>query len=247
VVNRGGQADQGDESGYVGNSIRVVLMKHEYTSPSGVSSIVYLEDCMEVMKQYPDKYFDLAVVDPPYGIGISNNPVRQMHKKKQWDMNIPEIKYFTELFRVSINQIIWGGNYFDLPASQGFLIWDKKQPEDFSLAMCEMAWMSFKKPAKMWTRSVLKEKDKIHPTQKPIALYDWIFQKYAKEGDKILDTHLGSQSSRISANKAGLDFTGCETDPDYFKEGNERFKKDASQFRLFATAPKQEVKQSNLF
>ena len=197
------------------------------------SSEVYQMDCVAGMKHYPDKYFDLAVVDPPYGIGISNNPVRQLHKKKDWDMSIPEMIYFTELFRVSKNQIIWGGNYFDLPSSQGFLIWDKKQPEDFSLAMCEFAWMSFQKPAKIYNRSVLKEKNKIHPIQKPVELYDWIFAKYAEPNQKILDTHLGSGSSRIAAQKAGLDFVGFEVDEEYFKKSDERFKIFTSQTRLF--------------
>jgi site-specific DNA-methyltransferase (adenine-specific) len=186
-------------------------------------SEVHLIDCMEFMRGCKDNQFDLAVVDPPYGIGISSNSVRQMHSKKKWDSSTPNDEYFNELFRVSKNQIIWGGNYFGLPASQGFLIWDKMQPEDFSLAMCEYAWSSFQSPAKMLRLSVQSEQNKIHPTQKPVALYDWIFRKYAKPGQSILDTHMGSQSSRISAYKAGLDFTGCELDPEYFEQGNERF------------------------
>lgn len=132
------------------------------------------ENNLDLMKRYSDKYFDLAIVDPPYGIGISKNPVRQMHKKKDWDNEIPSKQYFDELFRVSKNQIIWGGNYFDLPPSQGFYIWDKKQPENFSLAMCEYAWSSIQKPAKIWSLSVMKEQNKIHPTQKPIELYEWL-------------------------------------------------------------------------
>ncbi len=188
-----------------------------------MKSEVHLIDCMEFMRSVPDKFYSLAVVDPPYGIGISSNPVRQMHSKKEWDNSIPSERYFIELFRVSKNQIVWGGNYFGLPASQGFLIWDKKQPEDFSLAMCEYAWSSFQSPAKMLRLSVQSEQNKIHPTQKPVALYDWIFRNYAKPNDTILDTHMGSQSSRISAYKAGLDFTGCELDPEYFEQGNHRF------------------------
>lgn len=199
----------------------------------GAKSEVYLMDCVKAMKQYPDKYFSLSVCDPPYGIGISSNPVRQMHSKKQWDNATPTYEYFKELFRVSQNQIIWGGNYFDLPPSQGFLIWDKIQPHDFSLAMCEFAWMSFQKPAKIFKRSVLKEQNKIHPTQKPVALYDWIFKNYAKEGDLILDTHLGSQSSRIAANKANLDFIGFEIDEDYFNDGNKRFYNTVRQLSIF--------------
>jgi site-specific DNA-methyltransferase (adenine-specific) len=196
-------------------------------------SIVFNEDCIEVMKRYPEKHFDLAVVDPPYGIGISSNPVRQMHDKKQWDAAIPSDEYFNELFRVSKNCIIWGGNYFPLPPSQGFIIWDKKQPEDFSLAMCEFAWSSIQSPAKIWRYSVLTERDKIHPTQKPIKLYDWIFDRFATEGMTILDTHLGSQSSRIAAYKHGLDFTGCEIDKEYFDSGCKRFEQFKAQLTLF--------------
>jgi site-specific DNA-methyltransferase (adenine-specific) len=234
-------------------------MKHEYTSPSGVSSIVYLEDCMEVMKSKPDGYYDLAVVDPPYGIGankmtLGNGKNRVYRGASDWDKEPPSNEYFNQLIRVSKNQIVWGANHFisRMPFdSSCWIFWDKGTGlNDF--ADGELAWTSFEKTVrkffKSWVGANAKDESKrIHPTQKPIALYDWIFQNYSKEGDKILDTHLGSQSSRISANKAGLDFTGCETDPDYFKEGNERFKKDASQFRLFDTAPKQEVKQSNLF
>jgi len=155
-------------------------------------------DNMEFMAKFPDGYFDLAIVDPPYGLKISSNPIRQQHQKKSWDNAIPNKEYFKELFRISKNQIIWGGNYFDLPPSQGFIIWDKVQPENFSLAMCEYAWSSIQSPAKIWKKSVLSEQEKIHPTQKPIKLYEWILAKYAKEGDKILDTHVGSGSSRIA-------------------------------------------------
>lgn len=187
-------------------------------------SEVYNRDCMIGMRSFPDKFFDLAIVDPPYGIGISGNPVRQLHEKKKWDNAIPSEEYFIELFRVSDNQMVWGGNYFNLPPSQGFIIWDKKQPQDFSLAMCEKAWMSFQEPAKIFRKSVLDEKNKIHPTQKPIALYQWLLKNYAKPGDKILDTHLGSGSSRIAAYKMGFDFWGYEIDKDYFEAQEKRFK-----------------------
>jgi len=199
-----------------------------------MKSEVFNEDCMAVMARYPDNHFDLAVVDPPYGIGISSNPFRQKHEKCDWDNAIPNKQYFDELMRISINQIIWGGNYFDLPPSQGFIIWDKKQPQDFSSAMCEMAWMSFQKPAKIFRKHVVTaETNKIHPTQKPVALYDWIFHNYAKPGDKILDTHLGSGSSRIAAYKAKLDFVGCELDKEYFYAQEKRFKDFTSQLRMF--------------
>ncbi|MCM1218064.1 MAG: hypothetical protein NC548_26560 [Lachnospiraceae bacterium] len=145
-------------------------------------------DCMQGMKHFEDGFFDLAIVDPNYGIGISKNPVRQKHAKKEWDNKPPEAGYFKELFRVSKNQIIWGGNYFELPPTQNYIVWDKEQPEDLTLAMCEIAWCSIQRPAKIFRYSVLKEKNKIHPTQKPVALYAWLLSKYAKRGDKILDT-----------------------------------------------------------
>lgn len=207
--------------------------KHEYISDKGVKSVVYLMDCMEGLKQIPDKYFELAIVDPPYGIGISSNPVRQQHTKKEWDNNIPNAEYFCSLFSASINQIIWGGNYFGLPPTQGFVIWDKVQPEKFSLAMCEYAWNSIQSPAKIWKRSVLSEQDKIHPTQKPVALYEWLIKNYAKENDKILDTHLGSGSSRIACQKAGLEFVGFELDKDYFNASVKRFKEHTAQQTMF--------------
>ena len=207
--------------------------KHEYTNKNGVTSVVYLMDCMELLKQIPDKYFELAVVDPPYGIGISSNPVRQQHAKKDWDNNIPNAEYFCNLFSATTNQIIWGGNYFGLPPTRGFIIWDKVQPERFSLAMCEYAYSSIQSPAKIWKKSVLAEQDKIHPTQKPQQLYEWIFKNYANPNDKILDTHLGSGSSRIAADKANLPFTGCELDSDYFYASVKRFKEYAAQQTMF--------------
>ena len=193
------------------------------------------EDNMKLMARYPDNYFDLAIVDPPYGIGISANPVRQQYKTKNWDNSIPKKRYFDELKRVSKNQIIWGGNYFFdyLEKTQCFLIWDKKQPFDFSLAMCELAWTSFKKPAKMFVQSVLKEKGKIHPTQKPRQLYNWLLDNYAKEGDKILDTHLGSGSIAIACHERGFELTACELDKDYFDAAIKRFKLETAQKSLF--------------
>ena len=193
----------------------------------------YNMDCIEAMKQIPDKYFELAIVDPPYGIGISNNPVRQQHEKKQWDNKVPNAEYFEELKRVSKHQIIWGGNYYDLPPTQNYLIWDKKQPHDFSLAMCELAWCSIQKPIKMFSYSVLKEQGKIHPTQKPVALYKWILTNYAKQGDKILDTHVGSASSLIACYDLGFDYMGFELDKDYFDMATKRLEEHKQQLNLF--------------
>ena len=190
-------------------------------------------DNMELMARYEDNYFDLAIVDPPYGIGISSNPVRQQHAKKDWDNAIPTKEYFDELFRVSKNQIIWGRNYFDLPPTQGFFIWDKKQPHDFSLAMCEMAWSSLQKPAKMWSLSVLKERNKIHPTQKPVELYEWLLINNAKEGFEILDTHLGGGSIALACHNLKYNLTACEIDVDYYNASLKRLKEHQQQLTMF--------------
>ena len=236
-------------------------------------SEVFNEDCMIGMARYPDKYFDLAIVDPPYGINAPNmqmgsNPNRSRNdgygsgpsisttikvkgrlntgsgKLKNrilnksvidWDNQKPTQEYFNELFRVSKNQIIWGGNYFDLNPTRCILCWDKCQPwENFS--QWEMAWTSYDKPAALFrysnTGGANAEK-KIHPTQKPIELYRWALNKYANQDDKILDTHLGSQPSRIAAYDMGFDFTGFELDKEYFDAGNKRFEQFKMQQKLF--------------
>jgi len=189
-------------------------------------------DCMEYMATLPDKAFDLAIVDPPYGIGIAKNPVRQMHAKKDWDKCAPSAEYFDELRRVSLHQIIWGGNYFDLPPTQNYIAWNKLQPMDFSLAMFELAWCSIQRPAKMYTQSVIGS-GKIHPTQKPVKLYEWLLANYAKPGDRILDTHLGSGSSAIAAHYGGFDFVGCELDTDYYNAASKRFEQATAQLAMF--------------
>ena len=193
------------------------------------------EDCMDLLRRTPDNFYDLAICDPPYGIGISSNPIRQQHKKKNWDDEIPLKKYFNELKRVSKNYIIWGGNYFIdyLNNSQGFIIWDKKQPENFSLAMAEFAYSSIQSPAKIFRYSVLTEQNKIHPTQKPVALYKWLLDKYAKQGDKILDTHLGSGSIAIACHDYGFELTACELDKEYYDKAIQRIKNHVSQQKLF--------------
>lgn len=191
-------------------------------------------DCMEYMAALEGKAFDLAVVDPPYGIDLASKSFRGKQAKKNWDECVPDSQYFSELMRASKEQIIWGGNYFDLPPSKGFLIWDKMQPFDFTSAMCEMAWSSIQKPAKMFRLHVVTaETNKIHPTQKPVKLYQWIYANYAKEGYRILDTHLGSGSSAIAAHYAGLEFVGIELDPDYYAAAVERFKRETAQEALF--------------
>jgi site-specific DNA-methyltransferase (adenine-specific) len=207
---------------------------------------------MELMNQLQDKYFDLAIVDPPYGIGFSDYErgssgikVKERYTKtgkKDWDKGIPTAEYFEQLLRVSKDQIIWGGNYMVeyLKPSMGWIFWDKDNGES-DFADAELAWTSFAKAVRMYKyrwngllQQDMKNKEiRIHPTQKPVGLYDWIFLKYAKQGDKILDTHLGSQSSRIAANKSGLDFVGFEIDREYYDNGNKRFKNFVSQSVLF--------------
>lgn len=183
-------------------------------------------DCLEYMRSLPDKHFDLCIADPPYGIGIANDSIRHKYEKKSWDNQIPTETIFKEMQRVSKHCIIWGGNYFGLPPNKHFIIWDKKQPFDFSSAMCEYAWSNIDKPAKIFSYRVTTEKDKIHPTQKPIALYAWILKNYAIEGGKIFDPFLGSGSSRIAAYKLGFDFVGCEIDEEYFRLSEERFQRE---------------------
>jgi site-specific DNA-methyltransferase (adenine-specific) len=200
-------------------------------------SKVFNMDCIEGMKQYPDNYFELAIVDPPYGIDVTKmnmggRKTIKPDKNKNWDSCVPDENYFNELFRVSQNQIIWGGNYFKLPCSQYFAIWDKAESmygRDF--AECEYAWV-FKGGTRIFKNSP-NQLDRIHPTQKPVKLYKWLLTNYAKEGDKILDTHLGSGSSRIAAYDLGFEFTGFELDEDYFKASEKRFKQHTDQLTLF--------------
>ena len=205
-------------------------------------------DCLSAMREMPDKAFSLAVCDPPYGIGMDGGNVGYKgfnnFTKKNWDKTIPEKEYFEQLFRVSENQIIWGGNYFCLPPSRCWLIWDKGEGfYNRTYAEAELAWTSFDKNVKIFKRDPLANGDyhgKIHPTQKPIALYLWIYQHYAKPGDKILDTHLGSGSSRIAAYDAGLDFVGYEIDKEYFEKQEERYQRHISQISLFVDGGIQE-------
>ena len=189
-------------------------------------------DCMEYMKTLPDNYFDLAIVDPPYGdfngtIERTGGNWSKKHQRdgtiKEWDF-APKPEYFDELFRVSKNQIIWGGNYFDLPPSKHFLIWEKQTiSESFSMAMVEYAWSSILDNAKLFKYPPQRGIHGIHPTQKPIALYEWVLHRYANANMKILDTHLGSGSSAIAAHYFGVDFVGCELDKDYFEAAKARF------------------------
>jgi site-specific DNA-methyltransferase (adenine-specific) len=197
------------------------------------------EDNMQLMARYPDKYFDLAIVDPPYGININESIGRykgQKHsgqKKVTWDNVIPTKDYFNELFRVSVNQIIWGGNYFNLPPTKCFLIWDKLFSEHLSFSMYEMAWTSFLTTAKGFKYNPALDRPKAHPTQKPVALYKWLLDKYAKPTDKILDTHLGSGSIAIACHDYGFDLTACELDKEYFDKAMQRINNHTNQLNLF--------------
>lgn len=242
-----------------------------------MGNIVFHANCMDIMSRYPDGFFDLAVVDPPYGINAPNmqmgsnktrtkggypaiSTAEQLRKGRlnsgggklknralntmdcSWDEEPPPPEYWTELFRVSRNQIVWGGNYFPLPPTRGIIVWDKLQPwENFS--QVEIAWTSFDVPAAIFRLSNTGGRNgekKIHPTQKPVALYDWVYSKYLKLLNqppdrllRVLDTHLGSGSNRISAHKAGVDFVGCENNQPIYLSQERRYKTFAAQLTLF--------------
>ena len=199
------------------------------------------EDNMELMARYPDNHFELAIVDPPYGIGDKfkggNSGKMNFNEvvEKGWDNETPSKEYFNELKRVSKDQIIWGGNYFldNLGNTRCFICWDKKISEDFTLAMAELAWTSFDKLAKIFRMSVPKTGGKIHPTQKPIRLYEWLLMNYAKEGDKILDTHLGSGSIALACHNLNFDLTACELDTEYYNAAMKRLKQHQQQLTMF--------------
>ena len=199
------------------------------------------EDNMALMSRYPDKYFELAIVDPPYGIGVNINMGRRKGDKKSKyhkfagnDSSIPDKLYFQELFRVSKNQIIWGGNYMTdyLFPSSCWLLWDKGFSEEVTFAQFELAWTSFKTSAKKYDKHP-NQLNRIHPTQKPVALYKWLLKNYAKEGDKILDTHLGSGSIAIACYDLGFDLTACELDTDYYNAALKRINDHKLQIKLF--------------
>jgi site-specific DNA-methyltransferase (adenine-specific) len=219
------------------------------------------EDNMQLMARYPDNHFDLAIVDPPYGIGWDkenstmsagyrkdgtkrkmktwNNPKPKEYKKGNWDNAIPNAEYFKELIRVSKYQIIWGGNYFSehLKPSGGWVVWEKGVPNGMSLSQAELAWTnklnSIKVTKHLWAGYKKCEvTDRFHPTQKPVALYKWLLKNYAKEGDKILDTHLGSGSIAIACHDLGFDLTACELDTDYYNAAMKRLNEHKQQLRL---------------
>lgn len=216
---------------------------------------LYNIDCMQGMKEFPNKYFDLAIVDPPYGINVFNQNSKRdtkqygtmiarrgIYKRKEWDGQPPPAEYFTELMRVSKNQIVWGANHFinRIPFdSSCWIVWDKDNGTT-SFADCELAWTSFKSPVRRYKyrwngmlQENMKEKEvRIHPTQKPVALYAWLLERYARHGDLILDTHVGSASSLVACYRCGFHFVGFEIDTEYYKAANERLSAEMSQIRL---------------
>lgn len=205
---------------------------------------IYNQDCMEAMAGFDDNRFDLAIVDPPYGINFAKTHTGNgwiIRENKEWDKEIPKPEYYVELFRISKNQIIWGANYMveNLPPSMGWIFWDKGQ-RNFSLADGELAFTSFNRALRVFemARGAHKAQDdktggKIHPTQKPVKLYEWLLMNYAKEGDKILDTHLGSGSIAIACHNLGYDLEGYELDKDYYKAAKKRLQEHQSQLRMF--------------
>ena len=209
------------------------------------ASQVFNIDCLEYLKTVPDKFFDLAIVDPPYGINADVNQNKggvqfgfKKYSETNWDSQPPKKEYWNELFRVSQNQIVCGGNYFSefLPPTMGWVVWDKIQRLSFSDG--ELIFTSFNKALRIWAsgrgaNQGFNNSERLHPTQKPVDLYKFLLHNYAKQGDKILDTHMGSQSSRIAAYEMGFDYWGTELDKDYFDAGNKRFELFKSQGKLF--------------
>jgi len=218
-----------------------------------VPSVVYNEDCVEGLKRFSDNHFDLAIVDPPYGLNISalsnygesggtdkrwNTNKKDFYKPKEWDKNIPTAEYFEQLKRVSKNQIVWGWNYYvsyfnDCPS---YIVWNKEASGNYS--DCEMAWCSIKGTNKIfkWLWNGFRKQqpeERIHPTQKPVALYDWILEQFGSDANLILDTHVGSGSSRIATAKVGKQYVGFEIDKDYYEAQEKRFKDFVSQLRMF--------------
>ena len=200
---------------------------------------IYNQDCLEAMRDMKDNQFDLAIVDPPYGINVKT---RVFNDGKNWDNNIPSKEYFDELFRVSENQIIWGANYFldYLTATNCYLVWDKKMTEKHLMSMSELAWTSFKSKNLIFKQPPVGDRGfynidgkRIHPTQKSIKLYEWLLINYAKKGNTILDTHLGSGSIAIACHNLGYDLTGYEIDKDYYEAAIKRIEQHKAQIRIF--------------
>lgn len=215
---------------------------------------LYLGDCMEFMRGQRDGAFDLAIVDPPYGIGAASMQMgtgkNKQWTKKDWDSQTPDDAYFAELFRVSRRQIIWGGNYFGLPKRGGWIFWDKELNKDVSFGDGELAWTSYlsvvRKASVQYSGFLGADDERIHPTQKPVRLYQWLLSTQAKPGETILDTHLGSGSSAVAAIGMGFAFTGCELDPEYFDGAVRRARKAEAQRPLFDAEPERKPEQMGI-
>ena len=193
-------------------------------------------DSLQALRGYGDNHFDVAIVDPEFGINIGHSPrlvTDKGLKAKDWDIKPIDHRYFDELFRVSKNQIVWGGNYYALPATKHCIVWDKMQPESMSFGMFDFAWTSYSGANKMFRSSVLKEKNKIHPTQKPVTLYKWLLHNYTKENDLILDTHLGSGSIAIACHYMKRKLIGYEIDAEYYEKACKRFEEQTRQLALW--------------
>lgn len=203
---------------------------------------LYLGDCLEVLPEL--QCSDLCLTDPPYGINIAANPVRQKHEKKDWDKIPIGAAAVTAIRGAAAEQIIWGGNYFDLPPSRGFLVWDKKQPENFSLAMCEMAWWSKDTNAKVYSRSVLGY-EKLHPTQKPVELMEWCLTLVA-HAKSVIDPFMGSGTTGVACAKQGRRFTGIELDEAYFEVACERIRRTYDQPDMFVSVPASQPEQLSI-
>jgi len=199
---------------------------------------IYNMDCMEGMKQIPDKYFQLAICDPPYGIDAGvygcGSRTRKYDRSNahNWDSAPPTDEYWKELFRVSQNQVVWGMNNYGLPPCKHFIVWDKKQPDGVTFAQAELAWTSFGGTSKIFRQSANGQENRIHPTQKPICLYQWLLRNYAKPGDKILDTHMGSGSSIIACHDMGFEYMAFEIDKDYYEAATKRIEQHKAQIRM---------------
>jgi len=208
------------------------------------SATILNVDCMEYMRSLPDKYFDLAVCDPPYGISVNMNAGRKKtaarvkRENKKWDDASPSENYFNLLFKSSDNQVIWGGNYFPLKLTGAWLFWDKQVAPEASFSDGELAWRSFgntlHKCVIPWSGFIGSDGERIHPTQKPVKLYEWILTNYAKPGQTIFDSHMGSGSSAIAAINLGFEYVGCELDADYYEAACKRIEQHAAQERLFS-------------
>lgn len=224
-------------------------MQHEelkFQSGGQQLNRLYNIDCMEAMRNIPDKYFQLAITDPPYGIGIDGQKIsinknpkhnRKEHQRKGWDKSIPQEEHFRELERVSVNQIIWGGNYFVehlKEGHKGWIVWDKGQ-RGLTMSDCELAYTSFDKPTRIVTinRAELAKDGTIHPTQKPVKLYEWILKNYAQPGDRIIDTHAGSGASCIACHRMRYEWLAFEIDKDYYRKATERIQAEQAQLSIF--------------